>query len=390
MLDYLLPLLFLLLPIAVWSGYRVGRKAPKGKALGRQLAPGYFTGLNFLLNEQPDKAIDAFIELLQVDSETVETHLALGNLFRRRGEVDRAIRIHQNLIARPALTGSIRKMALLELAYDYMAAGLFDRAESLFIELVKDKPHQVDSLKHLVTIYQQINDWQQAIDMSYQIEKVTGISQGVSVGHFHCEIAEQASQSGNLKLAQESLTKALMVHKASVRASILQGQLFKQAGKHKEAINSFRRIRHQDIAFLTEVMDDLINCYRVVGGDKELLKFLKECLQQGAGVSVLLAASEMIENTSGDKDAAMVIANYLRDNPSLKGLEHLIHLHVKHASDSARNDLHLLHSLVIKLLEQKPIYCCDGCGFSGKTLFWQCPSCKEWGTTKPILGIEGE
>ncbi|MFT5520986.1 MAG: lipopolysaccharide biosynthesis regulator YciM [Enterobacterales bacterium] len=390
MLDFLLPLLLFLLPLAVWSGYRIGRKAPKGKMLGRSLAPGYFTGLNFLLNEQPDKAIDAFITLLQVDSETVETHLALGNLFRRRGEVDRAIRIHQNLIARPALTGAIRKLALLELAYDYMAAGLFDRAENLFIELVKDKPHQAESLNHLVIIYQQIKDWPQAIEYSYQIEKITGINQGSKIAHFQCEIAADERSSGNLTLAQDALKKALKADKNSVRASILQGQIYKQTDKNKEAINSFRRVRHQDIAYMSEVLTDLNSCYRLVGNEAELLKFLKECLDQGAGVSVLLTVAELLETSVNDKEAAYIIVNYLREHPSLKGLEHLIDLHVKHASDSARDNLQLLHSLVIKLIDKKPVYRCDGCGYSGKTLFWKCPSCKEWGTIKPILGIEGE
>jgi len=171
MLDLVLPALLLLLPIAVWSGYRVGRKSFPKKSSGGRLSKGYFTGLNYLLNEEPDKAIDTFIELLQVDSETIETHLALGNLFRRRGEVDRAIRIHQNLIARPALTGHVRKLSLMELAYDYMAAGLFDRAENLFKELVKDKEYRHDSLNHLVTIFQQIKDWAQAGSTRSSINK---------------------------------------------------------------------------------------------------------------------------------------------------------------------------------------------------------------------------
>jgi len=390
MQDLLLASLLLILPLAVWSGYRVGRRLPKNKLVGRRLAPGYFTGLNYLLNEQPDKAIDAFIELLQVDSETVETHLALGNLFRRRGEVDRAIRIHQNLIARPALTGDTRKLALLELAYDYMAAGLFDRAEKLFKELVNDQPHRLESLNHLLTIYQQINDWNQAIDVSRQIAQISAVSQNNKIAHFHCEIAESARSSGNLKAAHDALKRALSTNKSSVRASILQGQLYQQSGDYKNAIKSYRRVRHQDIAYLPEVISDLISCYRLNGGDADLLKFLQECLQQGAGVSVLLAVSELMQASGDERGAATVISNYLRDKPSLKGLEQLIQIHVQHANGSARDNLQLLHGLVVKLIDKKPVYRCDGCGYSGKTLFWQCPSCKEWGTIKPILGIEGE
>ncbi len=390
MLDFLLPALFLLLPLAAWSGYKVGRKSSKKRSAGGRLSKGYITGLNYLLNEEPDKAIDAFIELLQVDSETVETHLALGNLFRRRGEVDRAIRIHQNLIARPALTGDVRKLSLLELAHDYMAAGLFDRAESLFKELVKEKEYRLDSLNHLVTIYQQIKDWNQAIDTSRQIAQISDVSQASKIAHFYCEIADDARLSDNLKVAHDALKKALGINRGSVRASILQGQLYQQAGKNKDAIKSYRRIRHQDIAYLPEVLNDLMICYRLTGGDTDLLKYLKECLEQGAGVSVLLAVSELLLASSNEKAAATVIADYLRDRPSLKGLEQLIQIHIHHASGAAKDNLLLLHDLVIKLLEKKPVYRCDGCGYSGKTLFWQCPGCKDWGKIKPIFGIEGE
>lgn len=390
MLDFLLAALLLLLPLAAWSGYRVGRKSPRQKTAAKRLAPGYFTGLNYLLNEQPDKAIDAFVELLQVDNETVETHLALGNLFRRRGEVDRAIRIHQNLIARPTLTTKVRKLALLELAYDYMAAGLFDRAEKLFKDLVREQPHRVESLKQLLTIYQQTKDWQQAISVSRQIAQISGIGQSENIAHYYCEIAEEAKLSGNLKAAHDALNKALAINKNSVRASILQGQYYYQAGKYKDAIKSFRRIRYQDIAYLTEVLQDLNNCYRLWGKETDLVKFLRESLEQGAGVSVLLALTSLLLAKQDDKAAADMLSEFLRDKPSLKGLEQLIDIHVQHANGPARDNLQLLHTLVVKLIDKKPVYRCEGCGYSGKTLFWQCPSCKDWGRIKPILGIEGE
>jgi lipopolysaccharide assembly protein B len=390
MLDLLLPLVLLLLPIAAWSGYRIGRKRSQGKPSTRRLPQGYFTGLNYVLNEQPDKAIDTFIRMLEVDSETVETHLALGNLYRRRGEVDRAIRIHQNLIARPSLAGELRNLALAELATDYMAAGLFDRAESLCRELVKDPNRKQDSLQQLLTIYQQIKDWDKAIEITQMIAQSKGVNQDKMIAHFYCEQALEFKDAGNFKKAYDALKRALQADNNAVRASILQGQLYQQEGKHKDAIKSYQRIRHQDVSFLPEVLMDLIVCYRLTGGDKKLLAFLRDCLEQGAGVSVLLAVAELLEAEAKDEQAAQVIAQYLKDRPSLKGLEHLIKLHVEHASGPAKENLKLLQDLVIKLIDKKPVYKCEGCGFSGKTLFWQCPSCKEWGSIKPIFGIEGE
>ncbi len=391
MLEWLLPALLLLLPLAVWSGYRVGYKTPKQKSTsGNYLSQHYFTGLNYLLNEEPDKAIDTFIELLEVDSDTIETHLALGNLFRRRGEVDRAIRIHQNLIARPSLTEEIRKLSLQELANDYMTAGLFDRAENLFKELVKENEFRKNSLLHLLTIYQQMNDWLKAIQICQRIAQHTGASQVNKIAHFYCEISENAKQSGDLKTAHEMLTKALTINKASVRASVLQGLLYQRSGKYKLAIKSFRRILHQDIAFIPEVLNELNSCYQLLDQEADLIKFLNECLQQGAGVSVLLSLSELLQSKGQEKAAAEMIADYLRDRPSLKGLEQLIQIHVQHTSGTAKNNMQLLHGLVVKLIDKKPIYQCGRCGYSGKTLFWQCPGCKEWGTIKPIFGIEGE
>ncbi|MCP4412415.1 MAG: lipopolysaccharide assembly protein LapB, partial [Gammaproteobacteria bacterium] len=346
MLEFVLPSLLMLLPLAVWSGYRVGRKAPAQKPIDNRLSRHYFTGLNYLLNEEPDKAIDTFIELLQVDSDTVETHLALGNLFRRRGEVDRAIRIHQNLIARPSLTGNIRKLSLLELANDYMTAGLFDRAESLFKELVKDSEYRQTSMVNLVTIYQQMKEWQKAIDISRQIAQSSGKSQANKIAHYYCEIAEESYQSGDLKTAQDALKNALAVNRGSVRASIIEGEQFQKNGKYKRAIKSFRRIRHQDITFLPEVLQQLTSCYKMTSSEADLLKFLNECLQQGAGVSVLLLLSELLQDEGKEKIAADKIADYLRDRPSLKGLEQLIHIHVHHADGTAKENLRLLHGLV--------------------------------------------
>jgi len=389
MTELVFSALLLLLPLAVWSGFRAGRKSLK-KAASSRLSQRYFTGLNYLFNEQPDKAIDTFIELLQVDSETVETHLALGNLFRRRGEVDRAIRIHQNLIARPTLNEDIRKLSLLELAHDYMAAGLFDRAEDLFKELVKDKEYRLDSLNNLLIIYQQIKDWSQAIDVSRQIGQISDLSQTGKIAHYYCEIAETARSSDNVKAAHEAVKKALATNKASVRASILQGKLYQQAGKYKNAIKSFQRIREQEITYLPEVLSNLITCHQMLGDEADLLKFLKESLQQGAGVSVLLAVSELLRASSDEQASADVITDYIRDKPSLKGLEQLIQIHVNNATGAAKGNLQLLHGLVVKLINKKPVYRCDGCGYAAKTLFWQCPSCKDWETIKPILGIEGE
>src|SRR5713101_7419737 len=185
-------LLWLLLPLAAGSGWLVARFDQKRHAAARDLPSAYFKGLNFLLNEQPDKAIEIFIQVLEVNSETVETHLALGNLFRRRGEVERAIRIHQNLIARPTLDREQRTYALLELAQDYFKAGLFDRAENLFLELAEIRAHSEQALRLLLSIYQQEKEWDKAIQTGRRLARVAGKSMDGVIAQYYCEQAEQA------------------------------------------------------------------------------------------------------------------------------------------------------------------------------------------------------
>ena len=221
-----LEILFLLLPVAALSGWLVGRGGVSGhrREEGGLFSPDYFKGLNYLLNEQPDKAVEVFVQMLEVDSETVETHFALGNLFRRRGEVDRAIRIHQNLIARPTLNRTQRNQALFELARDYMAAGLLDRAEALFEELIDDREYSEQVGCQLLEIYQQEKEWDQAIEVARRLQG-TGIDGAPLISHFYCELAERAMRRNDYAEAGKLLKRALSEDRANVRVSLLEGRM---------------------------------------------------------------------------------------------------------------------------------------------------------------------
>lgn len=384
-------LLLLLLPVAWFFGYRFGRREPAAKPKG---APGlyknYFTGLNYLLNEQPDKAIDTFVEMLSVDSETVETHLALGNLFRRRGETDRAIRIHQNLIARPSLSPDHRKLALQELGQDYLSAGWFDRAESIFQELTSDGKYKATSLKHLLTIYQQTADWAQAVQCAEQLQAATGTSHAELIGHFHCEMAVAALAAGNPKAANQALKKALSVHGQFVRGTLLAAELAYAAGDYREALKTYRRLRPEDVPYLAEAVDRINACFDKLGDPKGKIEFLKECMAQGAGVTVLLALAEAVRAEHGDKAAGLLIIDHLRGRPSLRGLYRLVELFIANSDTKGRDYLQMLADIMRALIAKRAVYRCSSCGFAGKTLYWRCPSCKGWGKHKPIQGLEGE
>lgn len=378
--------------LAWYSGYLSGRKKTDKKSASQQLGLSrqYFVGLNYLLNEESDKAIDAFRSMLEVDSETVETYLALGNLYRRRGEVDRAIRIHQNLIARPSLSAAHRKMSLLELGYDYMTAGLLDRAENIFKELMHDQTHKQASLKQLLLIYQQTKDWENAIKISEKLQIDASSSLKTEIAHFYCELAESKLFSQLPKEAVSYVKKALAVDPKCARATLINGDIEYSLGRFKQAIKAYRELLRQDVELLPEAINKIVSSFYQLDDQKGLVQFLQLAIERGGGVSSILSYAEEIKKAQGDRAAGEYIASQMATHPSIKGLLKLIELHIKHASESARPSLLMLQDVVTKLLKNKPIYHCNHCGFDSKTLFWQCPSCKSWGSVKPIQGIEGE
>ena len=383
--------LFLLLPIAALSGWIIGRRSMTKKVTRYSEIPlDYLKGLNLLLDEQPDKAIDLFIQMLEVNTDTVETHLALGSLFRRRGEVDRAIRIHQNLIARPTLLPAQRAQALFELGQDYMKAGLFDRAETLFGELVESSPHSEQALEYLLDIYQQEKDWTNAINIAQRLSAKTGLSYASMISHFYCEQAEIASRQGEPSRAMKLAKKALSINKQCVRASLIEGKIEYESGNYTTAIRSLKRIEQQDADYLPEVIGPLLHCYESLGQPKEMLTYLKDILSRHDAISIMLILADLLQHYQDDESAEHFIEEFLQHRPSLRGMDRLIDINIKHVKDSVKEKLKILKSVTSQLLEDKPVYSCHVCGFNGKTIHWQCPGCKRWDTVKPIQGVEGE
>ena len=386
-------LLWLLLPVAAASGWLAATHGARGAAAPPGPPPlrsDYFRGLNYLLDEQPDKAIELFVKVLEVDSETVETHLALGNLFRRRGEVDRAIRIHQNLIARPALGQGERGEALLELGQDYMRAGLLDRAEGLFQELIRSAPFGARALQHLVDIYQQEKDWDRAAHAARQLEGLSGRPHGGVIAHFYCEQAEERGRAGDLEGALDRVQRALDASSQCVRASMIEGALLEHGGDFRGAIRALKRVEQQDPAYVPEVIEPLGRCHEAIGRSREMEDYLGYLLERYGGVSPALAMADLRARREGGEAAVRFLTEQLRLRPSVRGLDRLIELSLAHADGAARENLLSLKDLTRKLLEGRSVYRCGHCGFHGRVLHWQCPSCKLWGTVKPIVGVDGE
>lgn len=378
--------------IAIACAWILGYRAKPIAAISNKVPvpKNYLLGLNYLLNEETDKAVDIFVKMLEVDSDTVETHLAVGKLFRKRGEVDRAIRIHQNLIARPQLEKIHREQSLFELGQDYLSAGVLDRAERIFNELVNAKSHAARALQTLIDIYQQEKDWEKAINAALKYESVTHQDMHGVIAHYYCELADIALTKQDYKQAAVYLDQALRADKTCVRASLMQAKMLMDCSDYKYAIKSLKKIKEQNPAYLSESVEMLASCYEKLGEEEKMVIYFKKLLDEYPRVPVVLILVERIRKWRGDKKAANFVADYVRRYPTLSGLYLFINIYISNAEGRAKEDLLILQNLMKNLLADKPDYQCRSCGFSGNTLHWQCPGCKQWGTTIPICSLEGE
>ena len=376
----------LLLPLAALTGWVVGRRGGQrhGDTQVSRLSSTYFRGLNYLLNEQPDKAIELFLHIAELDKETFVTQVALGHLFRRRGEVDRAIRLHQGLVQRNDLSDQQRVLALLALGEDYMKSGLLDRAETVFTDLARIDERAPQALKHLLGIYQAERDWERAIDNATRYEEVTGEPMGKLVAQFECELAERHRANGELDAARAAIARAYQADAGSVRAGILEGRIEAGAGNPDAAIRAYERAARHDPDYLPEFLPSLLACYGEVGDTAGARAFLAEMSEHYRGIAPVLALTGLIEAQEGAQAARDYLGRQLKDRPSVRGEAALIDLTLAVGADSTAT-LHDLKHITDQLLVRNPSYRCTRCGFGARTHHWQCPSCKEWGTVKPLL-----
>ncbi len=377
---------FLLLPIAAATGWLIGRRGGvrhSDRQVSR-LSTTYFRGLNYLLNEQPDKAIEVFLRIAELDKDTFETQVALGHLFRRRGEVDRAIRLHQALVQRPDLNDQQKVQALLALGEDYMRSGLLDRAETVFSDLVHLDMRAPQALKHLIGIYQAERDWDKAIENATRFEEITEEPMGKLVAQFECELADRHRAAGEIEQARAAIARANAADANSVRAGILEGRIELEAGNDGAAIRAFERVARHDADYLPEILPALLTCYESSGDSTGARSFLAEMIEHYRGVAPVLALTRMVEADEGVAAARAYLAQQLKDRPSVRGEAALIDLTLAEGADPIAT-LHDLKHITDQLLVRNPSYRCNRCGFGARAHHWQCPSCKEWGSIKPLL-----
>ncbi len=348
----------------------------------RALPRSYFRGLNFLLNEQPDKAIEAFIEAARVDPETVEMHFALGNLFRRRGETDRAIRVHQNLIGRDGLNDEQRLQALAELGQDYLKAGLLDRAENVFDKLLGTRRDE-EALRSLLEIYQQEKEWQKAISIAGRLPDHAGHMWAKEIANFHCELAAAAMLDGDKQTAKAQLDAALGANRKCVRATIQLGELALLDNDAATAIEAWKRVEQQSPQYLSLVGSRLVEAYRSEGREEQGVALLKSWLAQHPSLDLLDAVFQSALAGSGPEAAYSLVRDELRRNPTLLGLDKLLEAQILVAPLERRADLELMKNLIHDHTRRVARYRCDGCGFKARQFYWRCPACGGWETYPP-------
>jgi len=351
----------------------------------RALPSSYFKGLNFLLQEQPDKAIEAFIEVVKVDPETIELHFALGSLFRRRGEYDRAIRMHQNLLERAGLAAEQKLQALTELGEDYLRAGILDRAEEVFVKLEQSaQPGARVARMHLLEIYEQEKSWDRAIELAKRIVAETGEPRERDVAQYLCELAASEAAQSRPDAARRHLEAALESNRKCVRASSELGDIERSSGSLDKAIEHWKRIESQDPAYIALAAQRLLEAHREAGRAEDGLRLLVGYLERYPSLDLLDTVFQQTMDVQGPQAAYSMVRDEVRRNPTFLGVDRLLEVQILGAkTPEQRRDLEMLRNLVHGHTAKLLRYRCEKCGFRARQFHWRCPACGGWETYPP-------
>lgn len=362
-----------------WIAARVDLKQLLAESTA--LPAAYFKGLNFLITNQQDKAIEAFTEAVQANTESLELHFALGSLFRKRGEVDRAIHLHLHLLEKKELEPQQKLAVTAELAQDYLKAGLFDRAEELF-ESLEDDRYRQPALRALLEIYVREREWERAIKAATELERISGVPFRVEIANYYCELALKSKLANDTHSARYELDQALNANKNCVRANVLLGDIEVEANNHKAAISVWKRIEFQKPEYLGLIAPKLLASFRALNQLEEGLALLQTYLQTYHLNSLLNVLYEAVLAEQGADNAAKLARNELIKMPSLNTLDLLLQARTILETGQSQNgnlqDTQLMQQAVRHAIGNKTAYHCEQCGFKAKYHHWQCPACNAW------------
>ena len=346
----------------------------------------YIKGLNFLLDEDSDSALEVFARMAELDDDALEIHFALGSLFRRRGEVDRAIRIHQNIMARPGLERDQKGQAQMALAEDYMSAGLLDRAESLYSKLRNQPKFRARALYRLMRIYELTRDWQEAIEAHDELARLEpGGEQVGHVAHYYCELAEQAMAAGDLPGARDLLKRADAVKPKTVRTALVRARLEHRNGDWKEAVRLYQRVADDAPELVCELVSDVAAIYREQDDAEGLGIWLEKLLGKGGAAMPAVARAVIADAGIQDPVALEAFARYLESDPVLRELVDVDRLRGSDGLDMQR--LERVRKALGQMLAGSAAWRCRVCGYASMSMLWQCPGCRSWESLYPEFPV---
>jgi len=383
---------WLLLTVAVAAGWVVGRFGSQGKRRSRAISDedSVRDRLQFLFTNYSDQAVDNFVQSLAVNKDTVSLHLSIGSHFRNKGETDRAILIHQNLLARPELPARYMPQVTLELAMDYLNAGLHDRAEALLHQLMGDREYGRRAATALIELYQQEREWEKAAQVAQTLTRSDADPAMVkTLAYITCELSDAALAKDDRWTAQKLAKEALDYDRSCVRATLLLMKQQIRQGNFREAGNQSLKVFEQNPEFGPEAIDRLMKLEREHGDVGRLVKKLRKLYEQYPSTSLLLALVESVERSFGRPAAIDLLRQELEIRPSVRGLLRLVEM-AGYEKGMTTDEGRLVSRIGHLILANRPVYRCVSCGFSGQQLHWLCPSCKQWETVRPIQGVEAE
>ncbi len=375
--------------VTLLVGWLIGRfsvsRGREAEPDSSDCAGSYIQGLNYLLANQPDKAIDLFVELIKVDGDTIETHLALGNLFRSKGEVDRAIKIHQNLLARPNLEPGQRIQALTELAEDYMKAGLLDRAENLYKELLQIRPKHGEALRRLFDIYSVERAWSDASEVAHRLLQLKQPDSRLLLSHSLCEQAQQALDQGNTRSARELLKQALDCDDQCLRAELLMIETLQRQQDAGKAVKRLKQAAENLPEFAECFIEPARRLFGAIGDPEAQLRFLLDLHRQHPSPDVALEILQLYRDRNRHDELLEFLREALRQPGSLQLLDFCFHYFKSPARAEQLQGFwpELTHYLET-LNRNRVAWRCQVCGYGAQALQWQCPSCKSWSSFKPV------
>jgi lipopolysaccharide biosynthesis regulator YciM len=379
-----------LLFVAAALGYVFARLGQLDDEDRRPLGLDYVRGLKFLLKEQPDRALEALTGAGELDEDTVETHFALGQLFRKRGEVERAIRVHRDLMDRPNMKREQREQAQFALAEDYLSAGLFDRAEALLAELRDSPRHGMEALRRLIRLSELTREWERAVDLHGELERSDRTaSRSGNVAHYFCELAEQARKAGDLERALAWLDRAEQARPDLARVLLVRAAIAADGGDHERAIRYFWRVAEREPSLLVDVLPRLSAACKSAGRPEEFARFLAQCLRQDPRASRPVALATMLDAGIGDPAALACLWDFVGADQTLKTLIDGERLSAAPAAER-QQALERVRGALRNMATAGRVYRCFECGYTSVSLQWQCPGCGAWDSVRPRVRLAFE